>query len=86
MIEVKNLTKRYDDVTALKGIDLSVADGTVLGLIGTNGGGKSTLLRLLAGVLRPDGGTLNIDGKRPFNAPEVKSQCFFCAGLSVLLR
>jgi ABC-type enterochelin transport system ATPase subunit len=39
MIEVKNLTKRYDDVTALKGIDLSVADGTVLGLIGTNGGG-----------------------------------------------
>lgn len=77
MIEVKNLTKRYDDVTALKGIDLSVADGTVLGLIGTNGGGKSTLLRLLAGVLRPDDGTLTIDGKRPFNAPEVKSQCFF---------
>ncbi|MBQ4261632.1 MAG: ATP-binding cassette domain-containing protein, partial [Ruminococcus sp.] len=49
MIEIKGLTKRFDKVVAVNSLNLSVREGTVMGLVGSNGSGKSTLLRMLAG-------------------------------------
>ena len=55
MIELKNLTKRFDKVTAVDNMNLTISEGSVVGLVGSNGSGKSTLLRLLSGVYQPDG-------------------------------
>ena len=62
MIEAVNLTKRFDDIVAVDHISATIRDGSVFGLIGTNGAGKSTFLRLASGVLKPDQGCITIDG------------------------
>ncbi|MEV6598125.1 ATP-binding cassette domain-containing protein [Actinoplanes sp. NPDC051346] len=61
-IEVKGLRKRYRDHEALRGIDLSVPQGTVLGLLGPNGAGKTTTVRILSTLLTPDGGSATVAG------------------------
>ncbi|MBQ1921251.1 MAG: ATP-binding cassette domain-containing protein, partial [Ruminococcus sp.] len=62
MIEIKGLTKRFDKVVAVNSLNLSVREGTVMGLVGSNGSGKSTLLRMLAGVFRGEEGSILLDG------------------------
>jgi fructose transport system ATP-binding protein len=59
----RGLTKRFGHVTALDGADFDLAAGEVLGLIGDNGAGKSTLIKMLAGALAPDAGTISLDGR-----------------------
>jgi ABC-type multidrug transport system ATPase subunit len=61
-IEAEGLRKRYNHVDALRGVDLRVAAGTVLGLLGPNGAGKTTAVRILATLLKPDGGTARVVG------------------------
>ena len=61
-IEAEGLVKRFGDTTALDGVDLVVPRGTVLGLLGPNGAGKTTAVRILATLLRPDGGRAIVDG------------------------
>ncbi len=63
VIEVENLTVKYDNDYALKGISLSVYERDFLGIIGPNGGGKSTLLKSLLGLIKPLSGTIKIFGK-----------------------
>src|SRR3990172_2383556 len=53
----------YDSFWALKGVSFSVTEGTTLGIIGENGSGKSTMLKILARILRPKQGTISINGK-----------------------
>ena len=77
MIEIKGLTKRFDKVVAVSNLNLSVRDGTVLGLVGSNGSGKSTLLRMLAGVFRGEEGEILLDGQELFDNPVAKGECFF---------
>jgi ABC-2 type transport system ATP-binding protein len=60
MIDAVGLTKRYGQVVALDGLDLSVPRGTVLGLLGPNGAGKTTAVRVLTTLLEPDGGTARV--------------------------
>ena len=67
MIELKNLTKRFDKVTAVDNMNLTINEGSVVGLVGSNGSGKSTLLRLLSGVYKPDGGEVLVGGKKLFD-------------------
>ncbi|MGW0811587.1 ABC transporter ATP-binding protein, partial [Nonomuraea sp. NPDC002799] len=55
-IEAEGLVKKYGDVVALDGLDLSVPQGTVFGLLGPNGAGKTTTVRILTTLLRPDAG------------------------------
>jgi len=62
MIRARGLVKRYKDVVALGGLDLSVEEGTVLALLGPNGAGKTTAVRCLATLLVPDEGEASIDG------------------------
>lgn len=61
-VEVRGLRKRYRGREVLAGVDLDVHDGEVLGLIGPNGGGKSTLLLAMAGLIRPDEGSVQVSG------------------------
>lgn len=65
MIEVHGLRKRFGAVEALAGIDLHVPAGTLFGLLGPDGAGKTTTLRCLAGVLAPDGGQVRVAGQDP---------------------
>jgi len=62
-ILVKNLSKRYGEVSALDGIDLEVERGTVFGLLGPNGAGKTTAVRVLATIVKPDGGRAEVLGR-----------------------
>ena len=77
MIEAVNLTKRFDDIVAVDNINAQIRDGSVFGLIGTNGAGKSTFLRMAAGVLKPDGGTITIDGMEVFENEDAKRKFFY---------
>ncbi len=61
-IVAEGLVKRYGKVTALDGLDLAVAEGTVVGLLGPNGAGKTTVVRILTTLLEPDEGTATVTG------------------------
>ncbi len=76
MIEVKNLTKRFDKVVAVNDLSFKIKDGAICGLSGSNGSGKSTLLRMLSGVYYPDGGEVLIDGESVYENMNVKSKFF----------
>ena len=77
MIEAVNLTKKFDDIVAVDKINTQIRDGNVFGLIGTNGAGKSTFLRMAAGVLKPDEGIITIDGMEVFENEEAKKRFFY---------
>jgi len=62
MIQAKNLSKRFGDIEAVRDISFIARDGEITGLLGANGAGKSTCLRMLYGVLTPDSGKASIDG------------------------
>ena len=74
MIEVKNVTKRFDGVLALDGLNITVPGGAVYGLVGPNGAGKSTIIRHLAGIYRQDAGEVLIDGAPVFDDPAIKER------------
>ena len=63
MIEVRGLTKRYGEVTAVRGLSFDVLPGRVTGFLGPNGAGKTTTMRLILGLGYPNAGTATIDGK-----------------------
>ncbi|KQC08684.1 MAG: ABC transporter [Smithella sp. SDB] len=62
MVEVKNVTMRFNGVEAVRNISLNVVRGSVLGLVGSDGAGKSTLLRLIATMIQPTSGEIYING------------------------
>ncbi len=62
MVEVKNLYKKYGDFVALDKLDFSIDDGEVFGFVGPNGAGKTTTMKIMAGLIRPDGGSITIAG------------------------
>jgi ABC-2 type transport system ATP-binding protein len=74
MISVKNLTKKFDSFTALENISCSINDGCIYGMVGSNGAGKSTFLRILSGVYRQDSGTATIDNSIIWDNPDVKKR------------
>src|ERR1044071_7637197 len=61
-LELLDIGKTYPGVVALSGVSLSVAPGEVIGLVGENGAGKSTMMKILGGVTAPSAGTIRIDG------------------------
>ncbi|MFQ5610882.1 MAG: ABC transporter ATP-binding protein [Anaerolineae bacterium] len=70
MIEASGLTKKFDQFTAVSGIDLSVAEGEVLALLGPNGAGKTTTVRMLAAILKPSRGRARIGGYDTLEHPK----------------
>lgn len=63
MIEIKNLTKNYDDIKAVKSISFNLDDAQIVGFLGANGAGKSTTLKMITGYLAPTSGNVFVDGK-----------------------
>jgi oleandomycin transport system ATP-binding protein len=70
MVRVEGLRKRFGSVWALRGVDLAVERGTICGLLGPNGAGKTTAVRVLATLLRPDGGVARVGGFDVTRQPE----------------
>ncbi|MBR4092424.1 MAG: ABC transporter ATP-binding protein [Oscillospiraceae bacterium] len=78
MIEIKGVTKKFDNkFTALDNIDLTIPTGTAFGLLGSNGAGKSTILRLISGIYKQEEGTVKADGEDIFDNVSVKERVFF---------
>ena len=72
MLEVQGLRKAFGDVKAVDGVSFTAGDGGITGLLGPNGAGKTTTLRMLYTLMRPDAGSIHIDGidalERPLEA------------------
>ena len=77
MIEVKGLSKTFDEIKAIDNVSARIEEGHVFGLIGTNGAGKSTFMRMLSGVLKPEAGEILIDGEPVYDNPAVKEKVFY---------
>ena len=77
MIQAENVTMKFDDFVALNQLNCSIPDGCVYGLVGSNGAGKSTFLRLISGVYRPAEGKIEIDGHAVYENPDVKKQIVY---------
>ncbi len=65
MIQVRDLRKKYGDVTAVAGVSFDVAPGEIFAFLGPNGAGKTTTIQMLTTLVSPDGGTMRIDGLDP---------------------
>lgn len=77
MIMANHINKKFDSIEAVKDISVTIKNGEVFGLIGTNGAGKSTFLRMACGVLKPDSGELLVDEKSVYENNRVKEEIFY---------
>lgn len=77
MIELKDVSMNFDEYTALSHIELQIKKGSAFGLLGANGAGKSTILRLLAGIYRQSEGEVLIEGEPVFDNVKSKGKVFF---------
>ena len=77
MIVAENVVKKFDDFTALDRISCKIQEGCIYGMVGSNGAGKSTFLRMIAGIYRADEGSITIDGEPVYENPNVKSKIMF---------
>lgn len=77
MMQLQKTVKRFDDFTALDAVDLEIPTGTAFGLLGSNGAGKSTILRLFSGIYQPEEGQVLIDGAPVYDNVEAKQKVFF---------
>ena len=71
MLVVAELVKRFGDIVAVDHISLSVPTGTIFGIVGPNGAGKTTTLSMVTGLLRPDGGSVSVNGADVWSDPAV---------------
>lgn len=90
MINTINVTKQFGNFTALKDLTCTIPDGCIYGMVGSNGAGKSTFLRLLSGVYKPDSGSVLMDGSAIYENPNTKQyisfvpdELFFLPGYSI---
>ncbi len=77
MIKVSDITKTFDDFTAIDNLSLEIGNSSIYGLVGYNGAGKTTLLKTIAGIYMPDRGTVEMDGIDLFKHPEKKQELFY---------
>ena len=77
MIKANNVTMKFDDFTALDNLSCTISKGSIYGLVGSNGAGKSTFLRLISGIYRPMSGEITIEGEKVYENPKIKSKIAF---------
>lgn len=90
MIKAENLSKKFENFTALNNLSCSIPKGCIYGMVGSNGAGKSTFLRLITGVYKADQGTITIEDENVYENPEIKNriayipdELFFLPGASM---
>ena len=76
MLEMRSVTKKFGDFTALDELSLKVPKGAVYGLVGPNGAGKSTAIRLLTGIYKPDSGSITMEGQPVYENPAIKERIY----------
>jgi len=86
MIEAMHVTKAFGPILALNDMSCRISQGSIFGLVGSNGAGKSTFLRLLSGVFKPEKGLLTVDGTSVFENPQIKNRIFFVADQTYFLH
>ena len=74
MIKTTQLQKKFGDFCALDQISCTIGEGCIYGMVGSNGAGKSTFLRILTGIYQPDSGSVEIDGNSVWDNPAMKSR------------
>ncbi|MBR6676452.1 MAG: ABC transporter ATP-binding protein [Clostridia bacterium] len=91
MISANNITKKFDSTVALENVTCTINNGCIYGMVGSNGAGKSTFLRVLSGVYKPDGGEALLDGEPIYENPVSKAkiayvpdELYFIPGASLL--
>lgn len=77
MIKTEKLTKKFGTYTALQDISCTIQDGCIYGMVGSNGAGKSTFLRILSGVYKADSGAALLNGEPIYENPAAKGQILF---------
>lgn len=79
MVEIKNITKKFGNYTAISDINIRVKKGTIFGLIGENGAGKTTLIQCMTGIYKPDQGEVTVNGEAVYENPIVKERIGYVA-------
>ena len=69
MLEVRDVVKQYDGRAVVRNVSFSVAPGEIFALLGPNGAGKTTLIRMITDIIKPDAGSITLDG-RPIEGEE----------------
>lgn len=77
MIEAQNISKQFDGFWALENVSCRIERGSVYGMVGSNGAGKSTFLRILSGIYRPSSGAVFLDGAPLYENPTAKAKTAF---------
>lgn len=77
MIEIKNVSKKFDDISVLENLNCTIKDNCIYGLVGANGAGKSTLLRLIMEIYKQDEGSITVDGETTYDHERVKQKMVF---------
>ena len=77
MISVTGLTKMFDDYKALENVTCQIPEGCIYGMVGSNGAGKSTFLRLISGVYKADYGIVEVDGEKVYENTKIKNVIAF---------
>ena len=86
MIKVKDVTKSFDRLQVLKGIDLTVERGEIISIVGPSGAGKTTLLQIMGSLDRPDSGTVSYDGTDIFSMSENQKASFRNANIGFVFQ
>ena len=86
MIEIKNITKRYDTLDVLKGIDLVIPDHEIVSIVGASGAGKTTLLQIVGTLEKPTSGSVLFDGKRVDNLADNEMARFRNANIGFVFQ
>lgn len=86
MIKVKDVTKSFDRLQVLKGIDLTVERGEIISIVGPSGTGKTTLLQIMGSLDRPDSGTVSYDGTDIFSMSEKQKARFRNANIGFVFQ
>lgn len=86
MIEISQITKSFDSLQVLKGIDLSIGQGEIVSIVGPSGAGKTTLLQIMGSLDRPDGGRVLYDGTDIFTLSSRKLAAFRNANIGFVFQ
>ena len=86
MIQVLDISKSFDKLQVLKGIDLSVTPGEIVSIVGPSGAGKTTLLQIIGTLDKPDSGTVDFDGQQPLLMPSRKLAAFRNANIGFVFQ